>query len=228
MFCYLQEFVLPSECYLNGRSKVTLVSSLDAETLLWTQITSLSAATSASASTANAAVAATAASHLKDLKCSDAVGRRESFTLFDDVDNRFKSSLKISSGSSSVIETESDRHSSINSALHNDSRKEQGVASADGSHICEVAGLRSLAVGDVLSLHLLDSHGRNICMLSSENHGYGHRLDEAEKDLSRGQLTVFEDNGQAQINVKSSHSHKSLSIISDFVRCPSAVGCSIQ
>ena len=228
MICNLQEFVLPSECYLNGRSKVTLVSSVDAETLLWTQITSSSAAISASASTANAAVAVTAASQLKDMKCSDAVGRRESFSLFDDVDNRFKSSLKISSGSSSVIESESDRISSSSSALHTDPRKEQGVASADGSHICEVAGFRSLAVGDVLSLHLLDSHGRNICMLSSEKHGYGHRLDEVEKDLSRGQLTVFEDNGQAQISVKTSHFHKSLSIISDFVRCPSAVGCSIQ
>ena len=164
------------------------------------------------------------------MKCSDAVGRRESFSLFDDVDNRFKSSLKISSGSSSVVENEDDRDSSISSAIHTDSRKEQGqgVASTDGSHICEVAGFRSLAVGDVLSLHLLDSHGRNICMLSSEKHGYGHRLDETEKNSSRGQLTVFEDNGQAQIGVKISHFHLSLSIISDFFKCPSAVGCSIQ
>lgn len=232
MICNLQEFFLPSECYLNGRSKVTLVSSLDAETLLWTQIASSSAAISASAPTANAAVAVPAASYLKDIKCSDAVGRRESFSLFDDVDNRFKSSSKSSSGSgSSVIESEGDRDSSISSsAIHTDARKErgQGVASSDGSHICEVAGFRSLAVGDVLSLHLLDSHGRNICMLSSEKHVYGHRLDETEKNSSRGQLTVFEDNGQAQISVKTSHFHQSLSIISDFVRCPSAIGCSIQ
>ena len=213
---------------MNGRSKIILVSAVDAETLLWTQIASSSAAISASTSTANAAVAAAAASHLKGMKSCDTVGRRESFSLFDDVDNRFKSSLNISSGNSSVIVSEGDRGSSISSALDSDSKKEQGLASAVGSHIFEVAGFKSLAVGDVLSLHLLDSHGRNICMLSSERHGYGHRLDEAERDLSRGQLTVFEDNGQAQVSVKTSLFHNSLSTVCDFLKRPFAVGCSIQ
>lgn len=226
----LQEFILPSECYLNGHSKVTLVSAVDAETLLWTQIASASKAISASTSSANTAVAVAAASHLKDMKGCDTVGRRESFSLFDDVDNRFKSSLRISSSNSSVVESEVDRDSSISSALDSNPKKEPVPvpATAVGSHIFEVAGFRALAVGDVLSLHLLDSHGRNICMLSSERHGYGHRLDETEKDLSRGQLTVFEDNGQAQISVKSSLLIQGFSAVSDFIRRPSAGVCSIQ
>ena len=228
LFCHLQEFVLPPECYLNSRSKATLVSSVDAETLLWTQIASSSTTVSASASTANTAVAVAAASQLRDMKSCDAMGRRESFSLFDDVDNRFKRSLKISSGSSSVIESDGDRDSSISSALNSDSKKEQGLASAVGSHIFEVAGFRSLAVGDILSLHLLDSHGHNICMLSSECYGNGHRLHEAERNLSRGQLTVFEDNGQSQVSVKSSLFLHSFSTISDFIRRPSDAGCSIQ
>jgi hypothetical protein len=227
VFC-LQEFILPSECYLNGHSKVTLVSAIDAETLLWTQIASSSKAISASTSSANTAVAA--ASHLKDMKGCDTVGRRESFSLFDDVDNRFKSSLRISSSNSSVVESDVDRDSSISSALDSNPKKEPAAvpATAVGSHIFEVAGFRALAVGDVLSLHLLDSHGRNICMLSSERHGYGHRLDETEKDLSRGQLTVFEDNGQAQISAKSSLFIQGFSAVSDFIRRPSAGVCSIQ
>ena len=213
---------------MNGHSKVTLVSAVDAETLLWTQIASASKAISASTSSANTSVAVAAASHLKDMKGCDTVGRRESFSLFDDVDNRFKSSLRISSSNSSVVESEVDRDSSISSALDSNPKKEPVPATAVGSHIFEVAGFRALAVGDVLSLHLLDSHGRNICMLSSERHGYGHRLDETEKDLSRGQLTVFEDNGLAQIIVKSSLFIQSLSAVSDFIRRPSAGVCSIQ
>lgn len=217
-----QELFLPSECHLAAHSEVTLVSALDEDTLLWAQVASSVALTAVDVAAAAVAVSGGQAAVTPD---SEMAGRRESVGLFDDVDNHFRHGVK---ACSVVVEADKDSASSMfdSDGPSAGGRGGAGGGVAGGPLIYEVAGLKSLSRGDVLSLHLIDSSGRNICMVSSDGHGQVH--DEGGDSvvlLSRGQLTVFGDSGVVETEARGSLL-PSFPAMGDIVQNPS--GCSIQ
>lgn len=207
---------MPSECHLGANSEITLVSALDEDTLLWAQVASSVALTAVDVAAAAVAVSGGQQAVTPD---SEMAGRRESVGLFDDVDNHFRHGVK---AGSAVVEADKDSASS----MFDSDAPSAGRGGAGGPLIFEVAGLKSLSRGDVLSLHLIDSSGRNICMISSDGHGQVHEEgSETVTLLSRGQLTVFGDSGVVEAEAKGTLL-PSFPAMGDIAQPPA--GCSIQ
>jgi hypothetical protein len=197
---------------------VTLVSALDEDTLLWAQVASSVALTAVDVAAAAIAVSGGQQAVTPD---SEMAGRRESVGLFDDVDNHFRHGVKAGSG---VVEADRDSAST----MFDSDAPSAGRGGAGGPLIFQVAGLKSLSRGDVLSLHLIDRNGRNICMISSDGHGHG-QVHEGGSDSvtlqSRGQLTVFGDSGVVEAEARG-NLLPSFPAMVDITQTPA--GCSIQ
>ena len=212
---------MPEECHIGPLSEITLVSGLDEDTLLWAQVASSVPNTAAASSSV-----VSATGHGDVTPDSQMASRRRSIGLFEEVDSHVRNEVqvRVPSSCSTVIETDkdtADTESSQSSSLS---------LSRVSPHIFEIAGLSALSRGDVLSLHLVDSKGRNVCMLGNDGSSNGHVHVNEDKGHSHskghGQHTVFGDRA-VELEHKSTSTSISPFGMSNVVQNPVA-SCSIQ
>lgn len=214
------------------------MSGLDEETLLWAQVASSAPANCAHiAAGANGSASGGGRGHGDVTPDSQTAGRRRSVGLFEEADTA-RHEERVPSSGSTVIEADRD---SADTEIPPQSSSLCVSLSRVSPHIFEIAGLSALSRGDVLSLHLVDSKGRNVCMLGSDGWGHVHvnGSEEAKGHTKghghghgqgHGQHTVFGDRaveaGHKPTSTSTSTSIPPFGMASDS-QSPVA-GCSIQ
>ena len=200
---------------MNGGSDLTLVSDMDEDTLLWAQV-----ASSSEASLDGLPPPSTVFNNIVPEVSPDIVG--SSSVGGESVDNahRQKSRRQKSAGESSG-NIFADVLVPIPGAEGKKDLEDKQVET-EGPQIVTVAGLKSLSKGDVLSLHLIDRMGRNICMVRGDTN-----RDKVEGNPLRGQGTVFGDSCDDVSNKNKSSFLPSLPSIESITRIPPQ-NCSIM
>ena len=208
------------------------MSGLDEETLLWAQVASSAPASCAhTAAGVNGSASGSGRGHGDVTPDSQTAGRRRTVGLFEEVDT-LRHEERVPSSGSTVVEADRD---SADTETPPQSSSLSLSLSRVSPHIFEIAGLSALSRGDVLSLHLVDSKGRNVCMLGSDGWGHVHvHGSEESKGHSKGhtqgqghgQHTVFGDRAVEAGHKPTSTSISPFGMTSDS-RSPVA-GCSIQ
>ena len=207
----LQELFLPANAHVNSGNDVTLVSDMDEDTLLWAQVASSFEAS------------------LDGLSPSSAIFNNSITDVSPDIVDTNRSSSSVGVESIDIAHRQKSRRSSAGESSGNifadvsvpipgaEGKKEldDKQVETEGPQIVAVAGLKSLSKGDVLSLHLIDRMGRNICMVRGDtNRG------KVEGNPFRGQGTVFGDSCDDVANKGKSSFLPSLPSMESITRIP--------
>ena len=203
---------------MNGGSDITLVSDMDEDTLLWAQVASASEAS------------------LDGLPLPPKVFNNSIPEVSPDIVDGNKGSSSVGGESTEGVHRQKSRRPSAGESSGNifadvlvpipgaegKTESEDKQVEREGPQIVTVAGLKSLSKGDVLSLHLIDRMGRNICMVRGDTN-----RDRVEGNPFRGQGTVFGDSCDDVSNKAKSSFLPSLPSIESITRIPPQ-NCSVM
>lgn len=177
---YQQELFLPANAHVNGGSHVTLVSDMEEDTLLWSQVAS-SCGLSLDAFTAPSITSQNDIPEVSPDIEENGNAHSSSSARSVSTAHQRRSRRSLARESSCDIFADVPVHIGVSEDRH-------GQVETEGAQIVVVAGLKSLSKGDVLSLHLIDRMGRNICMLRGDSNS-----ERVKGNAFRGQRTVFGD-----------------------------------
>ena len=212
---------MPADAHVNAGSELTLISDMDEETLLWAQVASsplaaiTSAVTSSPSDDMSAFGAAPVSGENKDNgppEVSEDIVRRKSRRSSVRGNHHTSPTALPPAVSASKIECKGIEMIS-------------DPVGTEGPQIVVVAGLRSLSKGDVLSIHLIDRSGHNICMIHGETRGMP-----ADVGVGpfRGQGTVFGDSCEEAASTGKGHFLPSLPSISGMALIPHPDNCVVM